>query len=102
MIAHCVFCNFKSDVDERVKRELLTELKAFSLQLEGVQAFHFGPNKDFERKSPNHDWGFVVHFDDEDSLSHYAIHETHKLLGGRLCDLCEGGADGIVVFDLDV
>ena len=41
-----------------------------------------------------------IRFADRLALATYADHPTHKALGARLCDLCEGGAGGIMVADL--
>lgn len=101
MILHCVFCNFKPDVSEDAQNAIFAELAEFSHTLSGVQAFDFGPNRDFEFKSQDYNSGFVIRFDNSAALEAYAIHPTHKELGGRLCDLCVGGADGIIVFDLE-
>lgn len=102
MIVHCVFCNFRQDVPPERREAILGDLEDFSRTLDGVIDFAFGPNRDFERKSQAYDSGFVIRFESTDALQHYADHPTHRALGGRLCDLVEGGADGLVVFDLDV
>ena len=102
MILHCVFCHFRDDISEADKTAALKALEAFSLTLDGVESFKFGPNKDFEKKSQDYDQGFVIGFANEDALHHYAEHPTHKKLGSKLAQLCQGGGDGIIVFDLDV
>ncbi|MBD8876212.1 Dabb family protein [Roseibium polysiphoniae] len=102
MILHCVFCNFRADSPPAERSKVFQELQDFSVTLDGVLGFEFGPNLDFERKSQAYDEGFVIRFKDVSALEAYANHPVHRALGGRLCDLCEGGADGIVVFDLDV
>jgi len=43
----------------------------------------------------------VNRFRDAKALAQYAEHPTHKQLGAQLCALCAGGAEGIVVFDLE-
>ncbi len=101
MILHCVFCSFRPDVAATQSEAVLRELSDFSLSLDGVLGFDFGPNRDFEKKSQGYTDGFVIRFESRDALGLYATHPTHKQLGARLCDLCEGGADGIVVFDLE-
>lgn len=105
MILHCVFCDFIRDVGKTGTDgggELLQELKDFSLSLPGVLSFDFGPNRDFEKKSPNHSDGFVIRFATAEALENYALHPTHLALGARLCGLCRGGAEGIIVYDLEV
>lgn len=102
MILHCVFCSFRDDVPVEERMGVFEALSAFSHTLDGVLAFDFGPNRDFERKSQKYGDGFVIRFADRQALERYAVHPRHQELGGRLCDLCAGGYDGIVVFDLDV
>lgn len=100
MILHCVFCTFRDRATSEQKTSVLTDLAAFSLTLDGVLGFDHGPNADFEGKSPQLTDGFVIRFRDRQALATYAENPTHKALGARLCDLCEGGADGIMVVDL--
>ncbi len=101
MILHCVFCNFKGVATQAQRNSVLSELADFALLLDGVLAFDFGPNRDFEGKSQGYSDGFVIRFADRAALETYAAHPTHIALGGRLCDICVGGADGITVFDLE-
>lgn len=100
MILHCVFCTFRSDTDKTARQTILKDLAAFSGTLDGVVGFDHGPNADYEGKSPQITDGFVIRFHDREALATYADHPTHEALGTRLCDLCEGGADGIMVVDL--
>lgn len=101
MILHCVFCHPLDGATEELSG-IIGELKSFSQGLEGVIAFDYGPNRDFEAKSPDHSIGFVIRFSSAQALAHYAEHPTHQALGSKLCDLCVGGADGIIVYDLEV
>jgi len=80
----------------------LQELANFSQCLTGVLGFDFGPNRDFEMKSQNFSDGFVIRFDDQLALKAYLVHPTHQQLGSKLCELCNGGAGGIMVFDLEI
>lgn len=100
MILHCVFCEVRPDADRAECHAVLSDLAQFSHTLDGVLGFDHGPNADYEGKSPQVTDGFVIRFRDREALAHYADHPTHKALGARLCDLCEGGADGIMVVDL--
>ena len=101
MILHCVFCDLRPDVTQEMFSAVASELANFSQSLVGVERFEFGPNRDFESKSAKYTAGFVVHFHDKTALENYADHPTHKDLGARLCELCNGGADGVIVFDLE-
>ncbi|WP_133488224.1 Dabb family protein [Aliiroseovarius marinus] len=101
MIIHCVFCQFRSDADPAETAEVLRDLAELCTDLPGVLSFEHGPNRDFEQKSQAFNAGFVIRFADQSALQHYADHPKHQALGQRLCQLCVGGADGIIVFDLE-
>lgn len=102
MILHSVYFTFRADTTAQDRQEVIRGLANFSASLDGAIAFDAGPNLDFEQKSQAFRDGFVIRFRDADALKAYAVHATHQMLGARLCDLCENGADGIMVFDLDV
>lgn len=102
MILHCVFCNFLSDAGHDQQQSVLDRLASFSRTLDGVLSFETGPNRDFENKSADYNAGFIIKFRDRAALNAYAVHPTHQSLGAELCDLCTGGADGIIVYDLEV
>lgn len=72
------------------------------LKIAGFQGFAHGPNLDVEKKSTDYPYGFICNFADLDALHHYAADPAHKALGQRLVALCSGGADGIMVADLDL
>lgn len=101
-ILHCVFCDFRGDANDADRHAVLDGLQALALSLPGVLGFDHGPNRDYEGKSAAYDAGFVIRFADKDALNHYAEHGEHKALGGQLCALCNGGAEGVVVYDLEV
>lgn len=100
MVLHCVFCAFDASSTRQDQQAILDDLEQFSLTLPGVIGFEQGPNLDFEGKSPEYNAGFVIRFRDETALHSYAKHPQHKAIGARLCALCSGGADGIIVFDI--
>ncbi|UWR91217.1 Dabb family protein [Phaeobacter inhibens] len=102
MILHCVFCQFDEAASRAEREDVLKALAEFSRGLDGVLAFDWGPNRDFERKSQAYSDGFVIRFSDRAALERYAEHPTHQQLGAQLCALCVGGGDGIAVFDLEI
>ena len=102
MILHCVFCKFSSEATAADQQAVLTELRDFALSLRRCISAEFGPNRDFEQKTQGFSHGLVLRFKEAEALAEYSEHPTHKALGARLCDLCEGGADGILVYDLEV
>ena len=101
MILHCVFCQFKDEMSEDAKQNLLGGLAQLCSQLKGCVNFQYGPNRDFENKSAIYTDGFVITFESQATLETYAKHPRHKALGAELCALSKNGADGIIVFDLE-
>lgn len=102
MILHGVYLRLRADHDPAELAAVMAGLDALCADLPGCTGFDHGPNIDLEGKSPDHPYGFVSRFDTVRALQGYAVHPTHTALGGRLCALCQGGADGIVVYDLEV
>jgi hypothetical protein len=102
MILHCVFCNFSDEARAVEQHAVLSELRDFALSIRRCMSAEFGPNRDFEQKTQDYSHGFVLQFKDKDALDEYAKHPTHLALAARLVNLCVGGADGILVYDLEV
>lgn len=102
MILHSVYCDFRHDVSGVERRQVFKDLSDLCHTIDGFIAFDHGPNRDFEKKSQTYSDGFVIRFESQRALETYAKHPTHIQLGGHLCDLCVGGAEGLIVFDLEV
>ncbi|WP_147125334.1 Dabb family protein [Shimia ponticola] len=102
MILHCVFVNFRPDGDPDEQQAVLRGLGDLQPNIDGFEAYHFGPNLDFERKTKDHRDGFICTFRDRAALQAYSDNTAHKALGARLVAQCVGGADGILVYDLEV
>ena len=101
MLAHCVFLNFAKEHSAEARMNVLRDLAALKDQIDGMDGFLFGPNLDFENKSPDHKEGFICLFRDKAALEAYASNPRHQELGGQLVSMCVGGVDGIVVYDLE-
>ncbi|MEP4196599.1 MAG: Dabb family protein [Aliishimia sp.] len=101
MIRHCVMLSLDADHDPNRLKAVLTDLSELCDRLHGVSGFMSGPNRDFEKKSPAFAAGFTIDFSDKASLLAYADHPEHQALGAQLIALCSGGADGIIVFDIE-
>lgn len=102
MLAHCVFLRFSESWDTEARMEVLRALGELTDEIDGMLEFHYGPNLDFEGKTPDHREGFIVMFRDRDAHLAYERHPRHAELGARLVEMCVGGADGIMVYDLDL
>lgn len=101
MLAHCVFLNVADDQSADAPEEVLRALGELRNEVDGMLGYEWGPNRDFEEKTPDYTYGFVVMFRDREAHLAYERHPKHVELGGRLVAMCKGGADGITVFDLD-
>ena len=100
MIQHIVMLHLTPDHDAAELVEIMDGLA--NLEITGFADFQHGPNCDMEQKTPDFPYGFICSFDDLNALDQYANDPQHHALGGRLCALCVGGGDGIMVMDLDI
>ena len=101
MIRHIVLLDLPDDYDGAELRDIMQQLKALVGHLPGFTNFTHGPNRDFEQKSARFPYGFIGTFADAQALCTYAKDAAHSALGGRLVAMCRGGADGIMVIDLE-
>jgi len=101
MIQHCVFCRLSPAHDPAELAAVMAGLAALVGEIRGFTAFAHGPNIDMEAKSPGWPYGFVGTYASRAALATYAENPRHRALGARLVALCEGGGDGIVVYDIE-
>ena len=102
MIEHCVFCAIPADVSEAGLADVMNRLESLKAEVDGMLGFRSGPNRDFENKSGSYTYGFVCTFRDREAHLAYERHPVHQAAGRDLVALCEGGYDGIIVFDLEI
>ncbi|WP_375569019.1 Dabb family protein [Ahrensia marina] len=102
MLKHCVFVNFKPDCSQIERDKVLAGFAAVADDVPGMLDYCYGPNLDYENKSDAYRDGFIVTFADRDAHLAYENHPLHRELGARMVDMCVGGHDGIIVFDLHV
>jgi len=101
MIKHCVFLSLSDPNDAGVLDEPMRLLDGLAGTLPGMLDFTHGPNRDFENKTPDHQYGFVATFADRAALRAYAKHPQHQQAGAMLVAACKNGYDGILVADLE-
>lgn len=101
-LQHCVFLSFEAHHSAEARADVLSSLEAIKSALPGMLGYTFGPNRDYEQKSQGFSDGFIVTFKDRAALADYAAHPLHQAFGAKLVSMCNGGADGIMVFDLEV
>ncbi len=102
MIRHIVLLALPDDHDAGELAQIMDRLAALVGHLPGFIGFDHGPNRDFEDKSAQYPYGFIGTFTDTEALNTYAGDARHSALGARLVALCNGGADGIMVIDLEM
>ncbi|SNR60043.1 Dabb family protein [Puniceibacterium sediminis] len=100
MIRHIVLLNLPPRHDKAILLEALELLDGLQGKVLGLLAFDHGPNADYEGKTPDYPYGFVVTFTDRTAHLAYEAHPDHIRAGGMLVSICAGGYDGILVADL--
>ena len=101
MLLHCVYLSLKPETEARELAELMSALSSLSDEIDGMGCVDHGPNRDFESKSEDFPYGFVIPFNNAEALARYAENPKHKRVAKGLIASCKGGADGIVVYDLE-
>ena len=102
MIVHAVFCAIRPEISADAIARVLRALDALKEQCAGLVSLESGLNIDLEQKSQGYSHGFLMRFETRDALEAYAVHRAHIAVAGELVALCVGGAEGIMVFDLDI
>ena len=94
MVVHLVSFKYRKDVDEAIRQEHRTRLKALA-DIDGIVDFKVGA--DFVRSPRSYDTGIVVLFRDRAALDGYATHPRHVPVAQLGRDL----SDSIVAVDFD-
>ncbi|ASJ73817.1 Dabb family protein [Granulosicoccus antarcticus] len=103
MIRHCVFIQFRSSVTAEQRDELFAEISALQLHLTGILAVHIGANVSPETgMDKGFADGFMVDFAGAEARDAYLVDAAHQRAGARLVEAAEGGAAGILVYDLEM
>lgn len=101
IIRHCVFVHFKEDITSAQKQAIYGELQGLSSILSGMIAFDAKANSSPETgMDKGYSDGFIIDFDTEASRDAYLAAPEHKAIGAKLVAASQGGADGILVFDM--
>lgn len=101
MLKHCVFLSLRSPADMAAIDEAMDLLQGLVDKIDGMTGFACGPNRDFENKSADYPFGFVVDFTNREAHLAYERHDDHLKAGALLVAACRGGHGGIFVADLD-
>lgn len=100
MIRHCVFVKFRADISPEEKSDIFAGLNALVGKIDGLISADFSANVSPEGLGQGFNDGFTMDLVDEAARDRYLVDPDHKAAGGRLFAALEGGAAGIVVFDL--
>jgi stress responsive alpha/beta barrel protein len=101
MIRHCVMLRLRDGADTVALDRIMLRLANLVDQMAGCNGFWAGPNRDFEDKTPGFTYGFTMDAHDAKALAAYAVHPDRVALDAELVKLCDGGANGILVFDIE-
>jgi hypothetical protein len=100
MIRHCVMMKVAPEYHDRMD-DIFVSLSEVVERIDGISDFRSGLNRDFEGKSFGFTHGFTLDAHSTAALEIYACDETHKIVGGQMTTHCVGGAEGIMVFDIE-
>ena len=102
MIRHIVATKFKASVTEQENAQICADLAALTVKLSAPRGFTAGSSDSPERFQRGYKHAFVIDFDDWADLKAYTDDPERKELGALLVDNTVGGADGILVMDLNI
>lgn len=103
MIRHCVFIRFGDGVSEAEADGLLQEIADLRVHVPGIIAVHLGANVSPETgMDKGFSNGFIVDFESADARDRYLADDRHREIGAKLVAAAHGGADGILVYDLQI
>ncbi len=101
MVRHCVLLRFAAAVSHGDKDAIFQRLASLQSAVPGFERIVYGANSSVEALSQGFDDGFVIDFVDAAARDSYLVHPDHKSAGAALVAMLDGGAAGLVVFDLD-
>ena len=103
MIRHCVFIRFRADVSQAEKDGIWADIHALKAVVPGFLICHVGTNVSPEAgMDKGFSEGFIIDFDGPVARDTYLVHPDHQKAGGRIVAAAEGGAVGVLVYDLEI
>ena len=102
MIRHIVLVRFRPEVPPAEIAAIGEALRALVGRLDGFVACHGGPDVNFEGMDRGYRHGFVLDFADSAARRRYHDAPEHRPISAALVAAAEGGANGILVVDLEV
>lgn len=102
MIRHFVLLRFRDDVTRETRDELFASLSNLRKHLSGVTGFHAGPNVSVETEMiRGYNDAFWFDFESDEARNAYLEDTEHQAVGTRIVAHTIGGADGVVVVDME-
>jgi hypothetical protein len=101
VITHCVFLRVRPEVSASDRAAALAAIAAVLPLVEGALDIAMGAEQGIEPLAQGFTDGFVIRFRDRAALAAYAAHPAHRAAGARLVSLCQGGTEGLMVFDIE-
>jgi hypothetical protein len=102
-VRHMVFCRFRADVTPTRRLAFFEQIRRLT-EVPGIAFTNFqcGPNVSPEGYGMNFADGFMMDFESRAACFAYLAHPTHQAIGARLLEALDGGAQGLLVFDIDL
>jgi hypothetical protein len=101
MIRHIVLLRVKDGISESDVAAIFSELAPLRSSVPGMRSVVAGRSSSPEKIERGYMHGFTVDFDSWEALSLYQEHPDHQATGRKLVSICEGGMEGILVFDVE-
>jgi hypothetical protein len=103
VIRHCVFLRFRDDVPTTERRSIYLALEALCAKLPGAIAIQWGANVSPETgMDKGFSEGFILDFADAAARDAYLVDPEHQTIAKDLVSSTVDGADGVIVFDMEV
>ena len=103
MVRHIVLLDFKDDVSEGKRAEIMEAVGALKDSIPGIRSYSSGVNTSREGLSKGFTHGFVMELEDEAARDRYLVHPEHvKVAQEVVIPALKHGTDSIVVFDYEV
>lgn len=100
MISHCVFIRYRQDATDAMRDDIYKGLQALKPRIPGLTHIVIGANSSPEGLDKGFSEGFIVTFRDAAARDRYLADEEHAKVGAKIVAAAEGGAEGILVYDM--
>lgn len=101
-VAHVVLVRFRPDVAKPEIESVFKDLEKLRDTIPGITRIRTGTNSSPEGMGHGYNHLFIVDFINAAARDAYLEDQRHVAVGRRLLSLADGGADGLIVVDLDL